>query len=282
MFWSKKRKQIREIDRLAKLVSDLANLNFILAKITYLDLSAQQKEISKIITYVFFDVLCGTLVGKEEKNEDFALIGGLRNLALKIFDDNGLPQYLVDPQPNESKADVSKYDSAIVYEFLNDNPLFSHLLISKVNEVVVAIVSELSHGQATNTTSALSNLMKDEAILKSMLQPKEITTVSCAKCGIAEHWNSLNKREDSKIFSFKMENNSRQDGLEVYSLICFQCESVTDFALDPFNFSGNASDGVEYFGHYSPTISEIEIAIKFAKEARSYQNIDKLNGIKIR
>ena len=86
-----------------------------------------------------------------------------------------------------------------------------------------------------------------------MIKAKEL---KCPNCKHKESLESLNIREDSKMFFCDLKlkydinreivKNYRRD-LDIYTLMCFACNHITNFAADPTNQSGKAIDGVEYF-----------------------------------
>ena len=86
-----------------------------------------------------------------------------------------------------------------------------------------------------------------------MIKAKEL---KCPNCKHKESLESLNIREDSKMFFCDLKlkydinreivKNYKRD-LDIYTLMCFACNHITNFAADPTNQSGKAINGVEYF-----------------------------------
>tara|TARA_B100001057_G_C22403977_1_gene777003 strand:+ start:26 stop:352 length:327 start_codon:yes stop_codon:yes gene_type:complete len=98
----------------------------------------------------------------------------------------------------------------------------------------------------------------------------------CSNCNISENLENLNNREDAKLYMAELPKTRSSDGLEIYPLICFECELVTDFAADPHNSSGNAKDGFEFFSSYK--IDE-DLKRKIADYALQNNNIDAFTKI---
>ena len=49
------------------------------------------------------------------------------------------------------------------------------------------------------------------------------------------------------IFGEENQRLEDKDGLHTYPLICFNCNTITEWGADPLNESGKAVKGVEYF-----------------------------------
>jgi hypothetical protein len=98
----------------------------------------------------------------------------------------------------------------------------------------------------------------------------------CSNCGTSEDLSNCNIKEDSKIYMAQIAKVRGSDGLEVFPLICFDCEMVTDFASDPNNSSGNAIEGIEFFSSYK---LDADLKKKIANYAMDNNNIDAFSKI---
>ena len=77
---------------------------------------------------------------------------------------------------------------------------------------------------------------------------KEITQLTCLNCKHTEDIENMNFRKNSKIFMSRAGIvNSWESGLDIYTMLCFACKHLTNFASDPTNESGKAIKGVQYF-----------------------------------
>lgn len=75
----------------------------------------------------------------------------------------------------------------------------------------------------------------------------------CGNCGTSEKMYKINVRENSQLFTANFPITTTASipyGLNIYPLVCFKCDHVTEWAADHSNFSGNAIEGVEYFNSY--------------------------------
>jgi hypothetical protein len=70
----------------------------------------------------------------------------------------------------------------------------------------------------------------------------------CGHCQVSVDITKVTSEQSQLYIAQIPKTNS--DGLEVFPLLCFQCGMVTDWASDPTNSSGNATDGIEYFETY--------------------------------
>ena len=86
-----------------------------------------------------------------------------------------------------------------------------------------------------------------------MIEAKELI---CLNCQHKENFEALNTREDSKMFFINLKlkwdinreivKNYKKD-LDIFTMMCFACNHISNFAADPTNQSGNAIEGIEYF-----------------------------------
>ena len=86
-----------------------------------------------------------------------------------------------------------------------------------------------------------------------MIEAKELI---CLNCQHKENFEALNTREDSKMFFINLKlkwdinreivKNYKKD-LDIFTMMCFACNHISNFAADPTNQSGKAIEGIEYF-----------------------------------
>lgn len=69
----------------------------------------------------------------------------------------------------------------------------------------------------------------------------------CKKCGYKETLENINQSATTKILIAQVPRIREKDGLNIYPLLCLKCNFITEWASDPYNYSGNAIEGVEYF-----------------------------------
>ena len=105
-------------------------------------------------------------------------------------------------------------------------------------------------------------------------------TLKCPNCRIEESLFNLNNRESATIMIFgegkpKIRN---KDGLHTYPLICFNCNTITEWGADPLNESGKAVKGVEYIKTKKISKKDKIEAINYAEENNHNHLINKLNG----
>ena len=105
-------------------------------------------------------------------------------------------------------------------------------------------------------------------------------TLECPNCRIEESLFNLNNRESATIMIFgegKPKIRSK-DGLHTYPLICFNCNTITEWGADPLNESGKAVKGVEYIKTKKISKKDKAEAIEYAKENNHNHLIYKLDG----
>ena len=70
------------------------------------------------------------------------------------------------------------------------------------------------------------------------------------------------------------------DGLHIYPLICFNCKTITEYASDTENQSGNAVEGIEYFKTKKVGKKELNEALDYAKSINNETLIRKVKNLK--
>ena len=69
----------------------------------------------------------------------------------------------------------------------------------------------------------------------------------CKKCEHKESLVNINKSATTKILIAQIPRVREKDSLKIYPLYCLKCNFITEWAADPYNNSGKAIEGVEYF-----------------------------------
>ena len=78
-------------------------------------------------------------------------------------------------------------------------------------------------------------------------QKNKMKNLICKKCGHKETLENINQSATTKILIAQIPRVREKDGLNIYPLLCLKCNFITEWASDPYNYSGNAIEGVEYF-----------------------------------
>ena len=76
---------------------------------------------------------------------------------------------------------------------------------------------------------------------------KIMKTLTCKKCEHKETLENINQSATTKILIAQVPRIRGKDGLNIYPLYCLKCNFITEWAADPYNNSGKAIEGVEYF-----------------------------------
>lgn len=79
------------------------------------------------------------------------------------------------------------------------------------------------------------------------IERKKMKKLICKKCGCKETFENINHSINTKILIAQIPRVREIDGLNIFPLYCLKCNFITEWAADPFNNSGKAINGVEYF-----------------------------------
>jgi hypothetical protein len=104
----------------------------------------------------------------------------------------------------------------------------------------------------------------------------------CPKCNIKEKMLNLLKKNDPQLMIYN-EGKPRvrsSDGLHIYPMICFNCITMTEYASDTENQSGNAVEGIEYFKTKKVGKKELNEALDYAKSINNETLIRKVKNLK--
>ena len=105
--------------------------------------------------------------------------------------------------------------------------------------------------------------------------------MTCPKCKIPHNHFNLNNESKSSLFTYDKIKIREKDGLHIYSLICFNCKKLTEYASDPLNSSGHAVMGIEYFKTSKISKKNLKDAIEYAKNTSCNSALKKLKRIKL-
>ena len=88
----------------------------------------------------------------------------------------------------------------------------------------------------------------------------------CKNCENSENLEKIFKSAVTTILTIQIPRVREKDGLDIFPLYCLKCNYITEWASDPYNVSGKAVDGVEYFKTF-----------KINKKYKSYFKFTKKN-----
>ena len=74
-----------------------------------------------------------------------------------------------------------------------------------------------------------------------------MNSLICKKCGHKETLENINLSKTTKILIAQVPRVREKDSLNIYPLYCLKCNFITEWAADPYNYSGKAINGVEHF-----------------------------------
>lgn len=69
----------------------------------------------------------------------------------------------------------------------------------------------------------------------------------CKNCENSENLEKIFRSAVTTILTVQIPRVREKDGLDIFPLYCLKCNYITEWASDPYNVSGKAVDGVEYF-----------------------------------
>jgi len=196
----------------------------------------------------------------ESRND--VIKGYLRDSALATLEARGEAQYRTFAAASNDYTNVQKklIHPLDLLKFLESAPLFDEILRMKVLEKITEL-NEVwgTEGFGEKIKTHLGDLASDEVLLKSLNEPTEVKSICCGGCNQREILENINIREDAKLYLYKTNERRTADDLDIYSSICFDCGMITEFSFDPYNFSGNATDGIEYFRSYLVDRSSLKL-----------------------
>lgn len=153
--------------------------------------------------------------------------------------------------------------------YMQKNPIFSNLS----NHVSSTAIKQLI-GNGMSLSETKDHLT---GIINQLINAKaDRLSITCQYCGVSEPSDNLNVKNDTKLYCSDDFDLDQTTGLQIYSLLCFDCRHVTQYAADPLNESGRADDGFEYF---RTTKMDLSMLIKFSENAKKHSNTIALNKI---
>ena len=145
--------------------------------------------------------------------------------------------------------------------YIRENPVFSHTANQLLSEEVKRILED--DFTASDVPTHLLN------IINQLISAKcDKLFITCPDCGTAEDTADINIKETSQIYA-NDDFYQNENGLQIYSFLCFQCNRVTDFAPDANNDSGLAESGIEYF---KTRLLNPDLLLAFHKNAKKHSN----------
>tara|TARA_B100001013_G_C24549931_1_gene418235 strand:+ start:242 stop:832 length:591 start_codon:yes stop_codon:yes gene_type:complete len=103
----------------------------------------------------------------------------------------------------------------------------------------------------------------------------------CPQCNKPEKILNFPKRKNATLMIYN-EGKPKirsSDGLHIYPMICFKCKTVTEFAPDTENISGEAIEGFLYFNTKKITKKDKLQALKQAKMQNWNLLVEKINKL---
>jgi hypothetical protein len=280
MFWNKKSpndlmlESAQEYRKIIEIITQLQAIDFrysLLGRLT-----KENIDFKKAVSYVYYDTLAYIYSYELAGKQNDVIKGYLRDSALASLEAIGEAQYRTFAAAENDYTNVQKklIHSLDLLKFLESAPVFDEILRMKVLEKVKEL-NELwgLEGFGEKIKTHLGDLVSDEVLLKSLDEPTEVTYICCGGCNERELLENINTREDAKLYLYKTNERRTADDLDIYSSICFDCGAITEFSFDPYNFSGNATEGVEYFRSYSVDKSALKIIFE------QMRNMGHLNAI---
>lgn len=257
MFWKKKSANdllLESAQEYRKKIELIAQLQLVDFRYSLLGrLTGDSTDFKKAVTYVYFDTLAYIYSYELAGGQNDVIKGYLRDCALATLEASGEAQYRTFAAAENDYQNVQKklIHSLDLLKFLQGVPVFDEMLRMNVLEKIKEL-NELwgTEGFATKIKTHLGDLVSDEVLLKSLNEPTDVKYICCGVCNDRELLENINIREDAKLYLYKTNERRTSDDLDIYSSICFDCGVITEFSFDPYNFSGNATDGIEYFRSY--------------------------------
>ena len=220
------------------------------------------------IIYVYYDTFAALHSQDLAKEKNDIIKAYLRDWALSSFDD------LVSGQFRTYAANTKNYQQLSskpihpthLLEILRAKPTFDAILQHKVNEKIAELIDYI-YSNDPAVGNQLEELFRDEELLKSYENNVDLSQIvlKCKNCFCQEKLEDINTLEDSKMCVFKTGERRTGDDLEILSFFCFECQNITKFSIDPYDFSGNAENGVEYFSSQDAKLCDVKNALLYLR-----------------
>lgn len=243
----------------------------------------QDNNVGKIINYIYYDFLADIYAYKLCGQRSDTIKAYIRDCALSEVEFISGEQFRTYTADSTSFADAEKklsHSPALLSE-LKKNPVFEFMLRKKVEVKIEELINKILLGHhperegLDKISRHLVELHSDDELAKAQSAPVALTAtqLKCGLCSVEEDLENINLREDAGLYLYKTNERRTADDLEIYSCICFDCGGITEFSFDPYNFSGNASAGVEYFRSYLVDTNSLKLVFE------QMRNMGHLNAI---
>lgn len=274
MFWKKKNPLFdTTVDR-AKFFTALAQLQMTIFKLLSSKLDRLDSDYKKCVIYVFYDTFAQLHAQQIDDEQTDSIKAYLRDCALVAVEEFGEPQFR---NYSAEATDLSTLKSKLIHpyqllEVLEKKPVFDHMLRSKSSEKINELTELMVSNDQAPIRMLLVELLLDDELIKSFQDPVELSSISlkCGVCSVEEELKEINARENSRLCIFKTGELRAGDDLQIFSCYCFECQTVTKFAFDPYDFSDNAEDGVEYFDSYGVELGDVKNALRYLRETGDF------------
>lgn len=280
MFWQKKSTN----DLLLESAQEYRNKIEMIAQLQSVDLrysmlgrlTEASSDFKKVVPYVYYDTLALIYSHELVGGKDDVIKGYLRDSALAALEAIGGVQYRTFAAAENNYMNVQKklIHPLDVLRFLESMPVFDAMLRMKSEEKIIELC-ELwgTEGSVKKIKTHLGDLVSDEDLIKCLQEPAEVKHIRCGGCNESEFLENINIRDGAKLYLYKTNERRTADDLDIYSSICFDCGTITEFSFDPYNFSGNATEGVECFRSYPVDKNSLKLALE------QMRNMGHLNAI---
>lgn len=227
----------------------------------------------KAVVYVYYDTFAAVHLQELSTEQNDPIKAYWRDWALSTYED------VVGDQFRTYAANTKSYQKLIekpihsipLLEILRDKPVFDFILQNKVNEKVNELIDGLLSKDSA-VSGQIVELLRDEELIKSFQDPVDLSSIilKCGFCASQEKLEQINGREDAHICIFKTGEVRPGDDLEIFSCYCFECQNITKFSVDPYDFSGNGENGVEYFGSHFAELSDVKNALLYLRNTGDF------------
>lgn len=278
MFWKKKSENDIIFEAAVERISFFSSLALLQCMMVSLFTRTSQSadvgsSFLKAVVYVYYDTYAALHSQELAAGQNDSIKAYLRDCALASIEGVAGDQfrtYAADATSYQQLSEKPIHPIPLL-EVLRDKPAFDFILRNKVNEKLNELIDNISR-DPDSVKGQVVDLLKDDELIKSFKDPVDLSSVSlkCGSCAGIEKLEQMNGRKNARMCIFKTGELRPGDDLEIFSCYCFECQSVTRFAFDPYNFSDNADAGIEYFDSYSVELSDVKNALVCLREAGDF------------
>lgn len=261
MFWKKQSKEdefFKAANEQAQVIKAIAQVQASNPKYLIRIQQEENRVISKIVNYIYYDFIAQIYSYKICNQKNDILRAYIRNEALAEIEPmvgKQFRSYATNPKSYSDIANQALHPNEILIE-LENNQIFEFMLRKKVEIKVEELIDTILTSNApvrediSKASQHLFELISDDELAKVIATTLEMPAIRCGTCFATEEVEDINIRENTKLYLYKTNERRTADDLEIFSCICYDCGAITEFSFDPYNFSNNATDGVEYFRSY--------------------------------